>query len=166
MDFYGDKHLTERIEAWGKPHYKLWYWFAVQLINVYIVFWVAFGLLGWLAWWVLPVIAFSAWLLTIGTQAIVGRERPKFEEKTGYKMWWRTYALPSGHATISAALATVILLQSVGPSLPVLICLGVVFLLMEILIGLGRIVVGVHYLGDVLVGFVLGTAFGVVFSVL
>ncbi len=166
MDFNLDKPLSTRIEAWGKAHYKFWYWCAVQLINGYALVWVIFGLLGWLAWWVLPVIAFSAWLLAISTQAIVARERPKFEQKTGYQMWWRTYAFPSGHATISSAVATVILLASVGPSLPVLIALGVVFFIAEILIGLGRIVVGVHYLGDVLVGFGVGIAFGVMFSVL
>ncbi|MFA5946905.1 MAG: phosphatase PAP2 family protein [Patescibacteria group bacterium] len=163
MDFNLDKPLSTRIEAWGKPHYKLWYFFAVQLINVYVIAWVALGLLGWLAWWVLPLIAFSSWILTISTQAIVGRARPKFEEKTGYKMWWRTYSLPSGHATISAAVATVILLQVHFPNPLILVSLAILFVIAEMLIGLGRIVVGVHYFGDVLVGFVLGIGFGVMY---
>jgi len=161
-----DHKITNRIRAWGKPHYDLWYALAVQLFYVYLVVWIAFGFLGWLNWWTMPIVAFTAWIITITTQAIVRRERPKFEQTTGYKMWWRTYSLPSGHATISSALATVILLQSHFPSFAILVIVALTFLVVEILIGLGRMVVGVHFLADVLSGFVLGLAFGVVYGLL
>jgi membrane-associated phospholipid phosphatase len=166
MMSHWEQNLTDRIHAWGKPHYRLWYWFAVELINIYVVAWVVFGLLGWMKWWVIPAVAFAAWILTLCTQAVVGRNRPNFEESTGYKMWWRTYALPSGHATISAAVATVIMFQLHFSNPFVFVLMILLAVIIELLIGLGRIVVGVHYVGDVLVGFVLGIAFGVVYALL
>ncbi len=161
-----EQKLTDNIRVWGKPHYDLWYALAVHLLDVYVVVWIAFAALGWLSLWILPAVAFSAWIVTIVTQAIVRRQRPKFEETTGYKMWWRTFSLPSGHATISSAVATVILLQSHFPNPAIFIVLALVFLFAEIFIGLGRVVVGVHYIGDVIAGFVVGAAFGVVWSLL
>jgi membrane-associated phospholipid phosphatase len=161
-----EQKLTDRIHVWGKPRYKLWYFFAVDLMNVYIVSWLVFAALGWITWWTIPVVAFSSWILTLSAQAVVGRERPKFEASTGYKMWWRTYSLPSGHATISAAVATVMLLETHFPNPLALVAVAVAFVIAEILIGIGRIVVGVHYFADIITGFVLGIAFGVVYSVL
>lgn len=166
MISHWEQNLTDRIHAWGKPHYKLWYFFAVDLFGIYGVVWIAFAILGWLVWWQVPLLAFSSWILTISIQLLVGRDRPKFEESTGYKMWWRTYSMPSGHALITSALGTGILLQSQIPYPGLLICLAIAFLITNILVDIGRVVVGVHYFGDVVVGFVLGIAFGVVYSVL
>jgi len=166
MKYFFDVRVSERIQAWGKPQYMMWYVFAVHLMYVYIASWLIFSALGWLVWWTVPVAAFSAWILTLGTQAIVARERPKFESTTGYKMWWKTYSLPSGHATISAAVATVLLLTTHFPNPIWLVTLAVVYLIVEVLVAIGRIVVGVHYLADVIVGFVLGIVFGVMYSML
>lgn len=161
-----EQKLTDRIESWGKPHYKFWYACAVDLINLYAVVWAALSALGVIAWWQVPETIFLSWVITLAVQAMVQRERPKFESSTGYKMWWRTYSLPSGHATISAAVATVLLWQ-IHLINPFLFAAAIALVaIIEILIGLGRIIVGVHYFGDIIAGFVLGIAFGVVYSVL
>lgn len=60
-------------------------------------------------------------------------------------------SFPSGHALIFAALTTAIYFENRK--------LGYVFFLFTILIGFSRVVAGVHYTGDILVGFFFGSLF-------
>jgi undecaprenyl-diphosphatase len=166
MNITWDHSLTARIRAWGKPRYQLWYFFAVQLLNVYLIAWLVFGVMGWLAWQEIPLTAVIAYVIALLVQALLARERPKFEQTTGYKMWWRTYSCPSGHALIASACATTFLLLTHFPTPLVAGLFGAMFIIAALLIGIGRIVVGVHYFADILLGFVLGITVGVVYSVL
>ncbi|MBU4536684.1 phosphatase PAP2 family protein [Patescibacteria group bacterium] len=59
-------------------------------------------------------------------------------------------SMPSGHSVLSSALATATYLYNKK--------IGILFFLGAILIGLSRIIVGVHWPLDVLAGFLLGTA--------
>lgn len=68
------------------------------------------------------------------------------------------YSMPSSHATVFSALATV----AFGINRD----LGIGFSLFALLIGVSRIVLGVHYPSDILVGFALGIFIGLVFLAL
>src|SRR3989339_970136 len=64
------------------------------------------------------------------------------------------FAFPSGHATFFMALAIAIFLIHKKAGLPAQA--GYVFIIFALLIGLARIVAGVHFPVDILGGFVLG----------
>lgn len=57
-------------------------------------------------------------------------------------------SFPSGHATIFAALATAVYIYNRR--------LGVIFMISAILIGLARVMAGVHYPFDILTGYAIG----------
>lgn len=92
---------------------------------------------------------FFAWILGFIIKNITRIPRPfvslegvnQLIEKTGF-------SFPSGHATLFSALAVVIYLFNKK--------IGIVFGIGAVLIGLSRIVVGVHYPVDILAGIMLG----------
>jgi membrane-associated phospholipid phosphatase len=65
------------------------------------------------------------------------------------------FSLPSTHATLFAALSVLALTLNRR--------LGLVFLTATVLIGISRVVLGVHYPSDVLAGFMLGALIGLIF---
>ena len=65
------------------------------------------------------------------------------------------YSMPSSHATVFSALATV--------AFGVNRNLGIVFSVFALLIGVSRIVLGVHYPADIIVGFLIGIIIGISF---
>jgi len=67
-------------------------------------------------------------------------------------------SFPSGHATLAAALAAAIFFTEKIP--------GLFILLIGILVGWGRVLVGVHFPLDILAGLVLGTAVSASFKVI
>ena len=60
------------------------------------------------------------------------------------------YAFPSGHAMVTATLWVLMALQRRSR------VLWIVATFLTALVGLSRVILGVHYLSDVLVGFLLG----------
>lgn len=64
------------------------------------------------------------------------------------------FSFPSSHATVCMAL--VVLAFSFNKKL------GMLFLVLSILIGASRMVLGVHYPTDILGGFILGAVFGLI----
>ena len=60
------------------------------------------------------------------------------------------YAFPSGHAMVTATLWVLMALQKRSS------LLWIVATLLTVLVGLSRVILGLHYLSDVLVGFLLG----------
>ena len=104
----------------------------------------------------LAIAALAAGLLTRALKALVKRPRPPGPADAEAKMLetWDPWSFPSGHASRAAAL--------VGVLLPVLPTLGAfVAVLWVFAIGLGRVALGRHYLGDVLAGWALGAVVGV-----
>lgn len=96
----------------------------------------------------------ASWLLVGTIKALVGRARPVVQDALTHV---GGYSYPSGHAANDAAIATALILLC-WPLLhrsarPVVVTAGVVFVLIT---GLDRIFLGVHYLSDVLAGFVFG----------
>ena len=69
-----------------------------------------------------------------------------------------SYSFPSGHSMINASLYTILILLLLSNSSQKMkhIILSISLILLCILIGISRIYLGVHYLGDVLAGWILG----------
>lgn len=153
-----DRRLTERIEAWGKPQLGFWRIIAgngMWLLAVAAVFLVLFERLHVLHLF-LPLL--TAYATTLALQNIIRRERPG-GETPGYKLWYKTFSCPSAHALTSAAYATVLAFVPIGSDLGQV--LFVIFLIVVTLaIAVSRLIVGVHYLFDVLLGLFLGVFFG------
>ena len=101
----------------------------------------------------------------IGLKPLVGRARPSTSLLTGE----RGFGFPSGHATGATALAVCAItvawaLLAPGPRRAATIAISAGY---AAVIGLSRVVVGAHHLGDVLGGCALGTAVATtVFAVL
>jgi undecaprenyl-diphosphatase len=101
----------------------------------------------------LLVIGFSDQIVNFVLKPLVGRERPCFVLEHVRLLIHQPHSrsFPSSHAANSAAMAA--LFSARYPRwTPVLVCTA-------LLVGISRIVVGVHYPSDVAVGFILGTAF-------
>ncbi len=128
-------------------------YFGFMLCCILLVLGILFQ--QWL-WECLIVVFCSTWtmLLIEGLKDLFHRHRPPGAEKVLHHL---TYSFPSGHATISVCLYGLIgiLIARHVPQPHRGLCLGA-FLILIILIGLSRIILGVHYLSDVLGGYLFG----------
>jgi len=94
------------------------------------------------------------WAITLGLEYYFRRARPFQTPGHGpalIQMTWVTPSFPSGHSSIAFALA-IMLAMSTGwwiPLLAVAMCVAV-----------GRVAVGVHYVGDILAGTLVGVIGG------
>ncbi len=91
-------------------------------------------------------------ILVIAIKFLIRRPRPEGEWGAIYRNT-DPHSFPSGHAARVAMLA--VLAFSAG--LPVL---GIIMVIWGLLVCLGRIWMGVHYLSDILAGILLGVLFG------
>ena len=123
-------------------------------------FWLAgLGLLWWLGtdyWKVRALILIVTILLTalvvFLVKFAVRRRRPEGEWGKFYRNT-DPHSFPSGHAVRSLMIA--VLFLGLGP-----LWLGLILLAWAPLVGLARVVMGVHYLSDVLAGWILGLLVG------
>ena len=110
--------------------------------------------LGLVSWFDLLIPVALTHFITLGVQLVIRRPRPSTVD-TSIHMWWQTPSFPSAHAAGSMAFA--VALSAVSLRLGAVgIALTIFFLVLALLIGLSRIMVGVHYLSDVLMGFLFG----------
>ena len=113
--------------------------------------------LGWRAF--APLVAvLGSELLQHVVKGIVGRPRPlvlHLEHVTGS-------SFPSGHATESAAVAVALFLLIGRRSLQRQWLTGILMAIVVTAIGASRVYLGVHYCTDVLAGFLLGSAWGLI----
>lgn len=151
-----DRKMTTRVRTWGQPMYKFWNFLAGQSIVIYVLAAAIFAYRGELALGHFIIVYALSYVIAVLLQHFIKRQRPNFEKLTGYKMWIETYSFPSAHATVSAAAATSLALLTSFQSSSIAVVTIVCSIVFAILIGLSRIVVGVHYLGDVTVGWILG----------
>lgn len=124
----------DKISTFGHPMSKTWMAFRRRLSEVALIFFSA----G------------TAWVLVQVLKYIFHQPRPflildnvrLLFEHGGYN------SFPSGHATFFAALATAVFLRHRRA--------GLILWVGALLIGLARVVSGVHFPADILAGFVLG----------
>lgn len=152
-----DEHLSSRLRTFGSPLLPFWRFLASYGMWGFLVFGIlllAFNVgtpIGWLSLCI-PVAIMQA--LTLGLQRIIRRPRPSIDVAK-IDMWVRTYSFPSAHSAGSMALA--IMFSTVLLRIPVYgVAFSISLFIFSMLIGTSRIMVGVHYLGDVLAGFLFG----------
>ncbi len=152
--FHFDQHLTGRIRQAGQSHLPFWCWLSSNGMWIFIVVsltLVWFGVMPF-AYVLIPVLFTHGLALIV--QQIIRRDRPPIDQSK-IKMWWRTPSFPSAHSAgsmaFAVAIATVLLPYGLNG-----IIFGVVMIILALFIGFSRIVVGVHYLTDVLAGFLFG----------
>ena len=108
------------------------------------------------AWW-LALSAVLEWLITAGIKLVEERSRPEWPV-SDYQP--DSYSFPSGHAAGAGLFVTaaVLLTHSVVTRRAARFALDAVWLLIGLLVGLNRVLLGVHYPSDVVGGWALGAA--------
>ncbi len=105
-----------------------------------------------LKWKEIVLVFFSgifAWVIANLIKIIIQIPRPMFQLEDIHPLIEKTgYSFPSGHATFYMALAVAIFLSHKKA--------GWWFVIIALFIGLGRIMAGVHFLIDILGGYVIG----------
>jgi len=118
-----------------------------------VLAWLVLHRAWWTAAWVLTAAGLVG-LLTAALKELVGRQRPQFAEGGAR---YESLSFPSGHSSGIACLVTVLLVLAwprLAPSARrVWLGLGLALVL---LVGLTRMWLGVHFLSDVLGGWVFG----------
>jgi membrane-associated phospholipid phosphatase len=134
---------------------------AIGSAPVYIVLFAAVA--GWLVWRRLPRLALFVVVTPVGSSILnalvklaVDRSRPVLPHPVAHA---NGMSFPSGHAqsaTVAAALLLLVFLPALrGAWRPVAIVVAVAFVAA---IGFARVALGVHYVSDMLAGYVLGAA--------
>ncbi len=149
-----DEHLTTQIREAGRPLLPMWRFLASYGIVGLFAFGLAMIASGTVSWFTLLVPVALTHGITLVLQLVIRRPRPPIA-MSEIRMWYRTPSFPSAHSAGSMAFAVAI--SAVLLSLPTYgVALSVACIGFALLIGLSRVMVGVHYLGDVLVGFLFG----------
>lgn len=92
---------------------------------------------------------FFAWFLSLLLKYLFVEDRPFVSLQGIVPLWHEVgYAFPSSHSAVFMAIAFAIFLEHKR--------MGIYFIFFAIIIGLARIVAGVHYPIDILGGFILG----------
>jgi len=128
-----------------------WFW----LIALAIMFWRSET--EWRAWalaFILAILITAAIVMAI--KFTVRRQRPEGEWGQLYRRS-DPHSFPSGHAARAAMLA--VLALGYGPP-----WLGIGLLIWAPLVGLARVATGLHYVSDVLAGWLLGVLTGIAFT--
>lgn len=129
-------------------------------------FWFTILILGWWygvpAWKTRSASLLLAVLLTAGLVALlkftIRRKRPEGDWGKMYRIT-DPHSFPSGHA--ARAMMIGVLVAGLAPTWP-----GVTMVIWGLLVGLARVAMGVHYLSDVLAGWLVGAIMGVMVLVL
>lgn len=147
-----DKKIAEKIflAAKGSAFFsRLTVFGAVRLIWL-----MAFAVFLWgvLGGNLLPVVCsfLLSWALQLSVAFLLNRRRPfqQNHEKPLLRLLWQTPSFPSGHTTLSCAMAAAVFAQDPF--------WGGIFFVMAALVAFCRIAVGVHYVSDIIGGAILG----------
>ena len=156
-----DTRLTARLHVLDKPGLlrrlaillghsgDSWFWLAGLLL----LYWLGSG------FWQTRAVAMIFGILVTAVVVLlvkftVRRARPEGEWGQVYRKT-DPHSFPSGHAARALMLAVLAFL--LGPS-----WLGVLLLVWALLVGLARVATGLHYVSDVLAGWILGLGMGFV----
>lgn len=164
-----DKRTSEKMRL-NPEKRALWFFTALMAHSGDSWWWLTALLLVWLAdkFWKLfngqtvqfvALMAIAILILAVIILAIkflVRRRRPKGEWGEFYRKN-DPHSFPSGHAARAFLIALIAFIY--GP-----IWLGIALLIWAILVSLARVMMGVHYLSDVIVGMLLGLLWGWIFT--
>jgi undecaprenyl-diphosphatase len=170
----GLQHLDASAARWGADHATRTSTDVLVAITwlgstpVIIAIAVATGLLDWLRrrrWAVLGFMVTVIWgqnLIANGIKLFLHRERPPVPHLTSATGW----AFPSGHTAAAAATyAALALLLGRGRRWPVKAWLGTAAAAIVVAVGSSRVLLGVHWVTDVIAGAALGFGWFAVCSI-
>lgn len=159
-----DTRITKWLNGIPKGNRDIWFFVSIYGLLAFplyfLGFWVANGH-GFVHLVFFVGIVILATILGAGLQAAVKRPRPTFMH-TDYVPHFKKYSWPSIHSLTAFAMATAVIVlqyEQNGYSW-IFLCSTVALLLMAKLIAISRIMVGVHYYGDILAGGIFGVALG------
>ncbi|MCE9585577.1 phosphatase PAP2 family protein [Candidatus Nomurabacteria bacterium] len=99
---------------------------------------------------------FVAWISASVLKVFFHTPRPFVDLFNVYPLFYeKGFAFPSGHATFFMALAMAILFNHKK--------VGIIFIFLALIVGIARIIAGVHYPIDILGGFILGSLISIFF---
>ena len=158
----GDRKLMLRLNRWQAPHWiRNWMLFASRGGDGWL--WSAIGLILLLFGGARRFDALGAGFVSLGAgqlaffvlKRIIGRERPCATEPHCWSILLPPdrFSFPSGHTITAFAIAL-----SLGLYYPALL-VGLVFCAASV--GASRVILGLHYLSDVIAGLLIGTTIGV-----
>lgn len=147
INFAEQPGLTRSIAVFLGHTGDSWVWAAALLL-----IWLFAGpdYAAW-AWVTLLAVVFTA-VLVLGIKFSIRRQRPAGDLGKIYRKT-DPHSFPSGHATRAILLGVITL--GLAPQ-----WLGIVLIIWGPLVGIARIAMGVHYVSDVLAGWVLGAMIG------
>ena len=152
-----DLKITRKIQKIGSPTME--FWWLVARFGLYAYGAVVVGVAYFITskhkvlFVLIPVAATI--VLTLIIQNLIRRKRPK-ATRTTFDLWTHTFSFPSMHSSTSFAFATSLSILFLGSSLSFNWIYALGFFIIAICIALSRIIVGVHYFGDVIAGTLLG----------
>lgn len=161
-----DVNISAALERWGENNYAAIWRFGAA----YALLWFVVEALAFLTvmpprhWMAFLVAALGIHIVTLVIQIAVRRPRPAHHRSQPFRLWIHTYSFPSAHASTSFGCAV---LGAFGATLyapATMPWLAVVNVAIAAYIALSRVLVGVHYLGDVIAGSLLGLGLGWLFT--
>ncbi len=157
-------HVLQTLYALREPHWVLagiyvsefGEWYTVGGIAVILALWLSLRERFSLAQGVLLAVVTSG-IATFILKGLIARPRPPKEFWAYGELW---YSFPSAHAAISLALYGFILyiVWRTAAAKRTRLIVAFIMAVLILLIGFSRLYLGVHYLSDVLAGYLLGSA--------
>lgn len=159
-----DVRVAKQVQRWSGGPTAFWRFFARYAMYGFVVAVFMFAMVMPLeqALTALFIPALLAFCATACVQYIVRRLRPT-ATKTDFHQWMLQYSFPSAHASAASCFAVLlsdaalrVVPNIVGIFIPCVIVLALG-------VAISRVIVGVHYLSDVVAGVIFGSAIGLLF---
>ncbi len=158
------QNTDKQVSLWIHKRGEKWFsfWEFISLYGAYLYAMYLIGVLFAIRPVVMPLIATivsvsATFISCFVARYIIRRPRPQFM-KTAYKPWLNDFSFPSMHAALvfSIAIPLVWILLEQSTNLFTVLS-SIVMIVLACTISLSRIMLGVHYLLDIIAGTILGT---------